>query len=187
MSFTYTSTIPAANNDPADDQPLMLQNFGSISSLIDIDHIGFNTASGGIHKQVNFQNQSSPSLTGDSLLYSNGDEVYFKNASQDTILTGTAPTVSQNGSVFLPGGLLLQWGRDSIASGGTTKAVSFTNNFTSACYSVVITPYNNPITGNSPREIGIQDASIAVSGFTAENFNGVTPSTVNFGWIAIGS
>lgn len=53
-TFSYNTNIPAANNDPADDQPLMQTNYSSISQLIDVDHVAFNTAGGGRHDQVTF-------------------------------------------------------------------------------------------------------------------------------------
>jgi hypothetical protein len=59
-SFTFTPTIPAANNDPADDQGLMLQNNASTSGLIAVDHVGFNTANGGQHLQVTFPGNNVP-------------------------------------------------------------------------------------------------------------------------------
>lgn len=53
MSFTYTTGIPASGNNPSVDQPNMQTNTNSISSLIAVDHVGFNQAgNGGKHNQV---------------------------------------------------------------------------------------------------------------------------------------
>jgi len=120
---------------------------------------------------------------------SGGDPELFGIDESSNIIqfTNGAPTVAQNGFCFLPGGLFLQWGRGLIAGGGTTAAVVFPTAFSAAAYSVVSTPYDNPITGSTPREWGIQNASITANGFTAQSFNGVVPGGgVNFGWIAIG-
>lgn len=54
MSFPYNTDIPAANNDPSDDQPLMRQNTNSINQLIAVDHITFGNATGGQHAKVTF-------------------------------------------------------------------------------------------------------------------------------------
>lgn len=56
MSFPYNTDIPAANNDPSDDQPLMRQNTNSINSLIAVDHVTFGNATGGQHNKVTFPN-----------------------------------------------------------------------------------------------------------------------------------
>lgn len=53
MSFTFSTTVPAASNNPSNDQPTMLANNVSTAGIIAVDHIGFNTASGGgQHAQV---------------------------------------------------------------------------------------------------------------------------------------
>jgi hypothetical protein len=51
-NFTYTTGIPNGPDNPSNDQPIMQTNTNSINSLIDTDHIGFNTNFGGAHNQV---------------------------------------------------------------------------------------------------------------------------------------
>ena len=51
-TYSYTNTSPNAAIAPKNDQPTMLQNAQSISSLISEDHIGFNIPDGGFHKIV---------------------------------------------------------------------------------------------------------------------------------------
>jgi len=59
MTFAYFPNVPNAPDDPADDQPQMQINTASISSLISVDHIGFNTANGGYHNVIHFTSQGS--------------------------------------------------------------------------------------------------------------------------------
>lgn len=82
MSFTFNNAVPAAANDPSVDQPDMLINNQSTNSILAIDHISFNTAGGGQHKQVTFNNKNTPGAQTDpqSVLYT---------------ASGTASTVSQ--------------------------------------------------------------------------------------------
>lgn len=74
-SFTFTNTIPAANNSPSNDQPLMLVNNQSTASLLAIDHIGFNAAFGGNHLQMHLPSYAitptvvSSAATEGSLIY----------------------------------------------------------------------------------------------------------------------
>lgn len=67
MTISYTTGIPAANNDPSVDQPNMQTNNDNIAAIIEVDHYGFNAASntpGGQHQFVTFPaTQAYPSLT----------------------------------------------------------------------------------------------------------------------------
>lgn len=54
MTFSYNNGVPATNNDPSVDQPDMLLNAQAISGIADVDHIGFNSANGGMHRQSTY-------------------------------------------------------------------------------------------------------------------------------------
>ncbi len=73
MTFNFNSSIPAANNNPSVDQPDMLTNNQSTDGILAVDHVSFNTANGGQHKQVTFNNKNVPGAQTDpqSVLYSN--------------------------------------------------------------------------------------------------------------------
>lgn len=61
MSFqTYITGIPAANNNPSNDQPNMLTNTNSIPVVLAVDHHAFNDNNGGYHKQVTFSEENIP-------------------------------------------------------------------------------------------------------------------------------
>ena len=91
MSFTYNNGVPDANNNPSVDQPDMKTNAQSIESLIAIDHISFNTANGGTHKQVSFDDKNVPAAQTDpqSVLFTNNI------AAPGTYNTTSANTVSE--------------------------------------------------------------------------------------------
>jgi len=61
-NYTFDDTIPAANNDPSTDQPVMLSNNVANQGIWDEDHVGFNAANGGTHKQINFFSNISGSV-----------------------------------------------------------------------------------------------------------------------------
>lgn len=95
--MTYTIGIPAANNNPSSDQPLMRDNFTAINNLIDIDHVTFNNTDQGEHKQVTFNANHVPGVSPtdpSSILYTNVGsastvaELYYRN--QNAILPVTA-------------------------------------------------------------------------------------------------
>jgi hypothetical protein len=60
--FNYTIDIPAAGNNPSNDQGPMQVNTNSIANILNIDHVGFNAANGGTHLQTSFANFVSPIL-----------------------------------------------------------------------------------------------------------------------------
>jgi len=73
MSFTFNTGIPAANNDPSVDQPDMLSNNVSTNAILAVDHVTFNTANGGTHKQTTFIGKNPPGAQVDptAVLYTN--------------------------------------------------------------------------------------------------------------------
>lgn len=82
-SFPFTNTIPAANNSPSNDQPLMLINNQSTASLLAIDHIGFNAAFGGDHLQMHLP-QFSTSNTAVSSQANQGSVIYTAAGTADS-------------------------------------------------------------------------------------------------------
>lgn len=90
--MTFTSNIPAANNNPSADQPLIEGNFTAINNWTLVDHVGFNTSGQGQHLQV-FYNATPNYITppgapsgNNSILYTQAGgsatqaELYFQNS-----------------------------------------------------------------------------------------------------------
>lgn len=65
MTFTFNDQIPAANNNPSADQGQMLINNQSTNSIIAVDHVTFNTANSGTHKQVTYIDKFVPAVPSD--------------------------------------------------------------------------------------------------------------------------
>jgi hypothetical protein len=53
-TISYNLNIPAANNNPSTDQPLMQTNTNAINTLLNIDHFGFKIPNGGWHQQSTY-------------------------------------------------------------------------------------------------------------------------------------
>lgn len=60
MTFPFDISRPAANNAPADDQPVMQTNNSSTFALIAVDHVTFNNSTGGQHQQITLPNNNIP-------------------------------------------------------------------------------------------------------------------------------
>lgn len=140
MPFTYTTGIPATNNNPSADQPDMLNNTNSISSIWSVDHAGFDAQNAGMHNLARFLRQSGIpagliNLSGavydkeDTVNLPNEDALFFSpgNTTNQYQLTrtdtnkfstfGTNTLYLTNGGyeytggwTFLPGGMILQYG-----------------------------------------------------------------------------
>jgi hypothetical protein len=52
ITYSYNGTVPSSTNYPGSDQTPMLANTGSISGILENDHIGFNSENGGTHEQI---------------------------------------------------------------------------------------------------------------------------------------
>lgn len=79
-TFPFNENIPAADNNPSEDQPLMLENNQSTDGILDEDHYTFQTTiSGtsvdGLHRQVTlpFQNVAGAQTDPASTIYSDAN------------------------------------------------------------------------------------------------------------------
>ena len=192
MTFaTYNTNIPAANDNPSTDQPLMEVNTNSIAALIGIDHIGFNLPNGGTHNLVQLKEQ--PILPG---LKQNGFETFYSKVATTTAITqgelffsrGASNIENQltgpvskalNGYTFLPYGLLLQWGQATF-TGVPTGLVSgnWPTAFSAPPYSVVAIGINSAST--------IYQYGRTVSTATTYTFHENVANTDTINFIAIG-
>lgn len=190
MTISYNLGVPAANNNPSNDQPDMLVNTQSISDIWAVDHVTFSGNPAGTHAQVTFSSKNTPGAQTDpqSVLYTRD---------------GTASTVAdlaftnQNGT-FYPNLIRAA----AIVTSPTTLTQSFNvdsivNNSTGV-YTVTLT--SGATTGTN---IGVQinayyaalaagggiNASYQITGadtirilFTASTsgFAGINPTVFNF-------
>lgn len=208
MSYPIDTSIPAANNDPADDQPIMKDNYSNISNFLSVDHIAPGTANNGYHSQVHFSaNQAAPGLTtvvGTSAAvqyantYSTQSWPYWQNALGSFLMMGPS-NASTNGYLTLANGLILQWGRvngthgsNNTFNSGDFGTVTFaTSNiaFPNACFCVFTTMVYNFSTVGDPSQtsnVAIDSSSLSNTSFTwtyPQNSNVYT----RFYWLAIGN
>lgn len=137
MSFTYTTGIPNPPNDPSQDVSGMQTNTNSISSWVDVDHVGFNNSLGGKHLQVTIPApQVAPTVTGAVGVVSTqalaNTELFFTNATKNVQITNSSLTAS-SGQGMLPGGLQIRAGTGASTSLGNPISISppFPNGFIS--------------------------------------------------------
>ena len=192
MGIPYTPSIPATNDDPADDQPLMQQNFASINTLINVDHVGFSNANYGEHNQITFAATNPPTIpTSPPVLFTNIQDGNGNNLPGTPALaelffySGTSSKGStqyasvSNGSVLLFGGIVIKWGQGANNQTTGTQTTTFVNAFPNACFAVIITSTNSLFTGS------FSATSITASNFIA--FRSSSAGATGFNYIAIGN
>ncbi len=139
MTFTYNDGVPAANNNPSNDQPIMLQNAQAIGGILSVDHIGFNQNFGGKHLQVNFPSQTYPTISAPS---GNASIAFPKAGTAST----TAQLMFQNSLITTQLSAIRAWAFCSgagaiIASQSVNVAtVARTAGFPEGGYTITLTP-----------------------------------------------
>lgn len=188
MTISYNLGIPAAANDPSVDQPDMLENNDAIPAILAIDHVTFNNAGSGQHKQVTFPSNNVPTLpTNPPVLFTNNDafsipQLFFytgtaaQSANQYTLPSGIFGSA---GSVLLPGGLIMKWGlATGVATGGGTA-------FTYAGFGLAPFPHT---TFNIQATVFSASSQVNVVTATSSGFTlSINGSGGNIFWLAIGN
>jgi len=198
-TFSYDPNLPNPDDDPADDVDQMKVNSTSISSLIDIDHIGFNVAGGGWHDQVTFPSNNVPTLpTTNGILFSNtqspvpgtfnGNQVYYYPSGAAAAQSSAQyNSTSTSGSTMLFGGIILKWGTGTHVGSSGGDTISFQGAFPNACFLVVAV--SNDTSSATSADTYIYPRSWTTTGFNLLSTRRITLASENssYSYIAIGN
>jgi hypothetical protein len=198
MSFPYNPNVPNPPDNPSADVGDMHTNANSISTIMAVDHFGFNNNNGGKHQQVTMPSRGSAPATiaGSADLYVNTDSagqqaLWFVRDGfplsnvQLTTSKILAPTVAANGCTFLPGGLLFQWGSLTINANPALTTILFPVAFPNAVYSIQTTRQQTSTGSTTAQEIFIETGSVALIGFQVATSSSAANNVCY--WMAIGS
>ena len=188
MVFTYTAATPTGTNQPAQDRPLMTDNFQYLGVFGPVDHqfpTSTATANVGTHKQVTLSNLgSTPGFANANCVLfaksvSGQSQLFFDNNGTPTQLTSSSVLNAASGYTYLAGGLLLQWGFQVANDGGS---IGFPIMFTGSVWSVMVN-------ANNTGAVIVNAISANASGFTLSAINGSGGSLTNVStyFLAIGS
>jgi hypothetical protein len=192
-ALTYYNNIPAATDQISLSQPQIQTNFGSIDSLIQVDHATFASTNAGFHNKITFPVQpSAPSFAlGNIGLYSFLNPTTTVNELYITLQDGTRVPMSASskagvGYTYLPSGLLIQWG---TALGKGNVAVGFPIAFPHSTLNIQTTCTVSS-TSTDPNVVGIT-SNESSTGFnlyivTRDAANTPAPFNTNIAWVAIG-
>jgi len=163
----YNPNIPQPTDLLSVSQGNLLNNFGAIQALIDINHVDFAAADAGKHKWVTLplQGATPPAgsgfLAGELGLYNAAyalttqNELFINKTNQATVVqvpatasilsSNSAPAQNTPGWTLLPSGIVLRWGNFTGFSGlaTVTLAANAANGpALTQILSVMVTAYN---------------------------------------------
>jgi len=203
--MTYTPNIPVTGDSLGGTRDRIRANFQEIATVEAVNHVAFNSAGEGKHKFLQMPEQPSAPTTAvdeggfyskvgtspaETNLFFRGENSGFEYQMThvDSSLTASFSTsagVNDSGWSFLPGGLLIQYGKRSIAAAGTATTITYPKAFTVAPYSITMGCITNE--GNSPgaNNYFIKEASItSLTDFQVTNSSSSAAKKVF--WVAIG-
>lgn len=164
---SYNDLIPQATDLLSNSQLSLLNNFGAIKTLIDVDHVDFSNAAGGQHNKVSLVVQSpAPTFAAGQVgLYSFLSPVTAKNElyvnktnnsgivqipSTASVLGTSNPTPGASGNAtgwtMLPSGIKLVWGNFLGSGAVQTITIAGAQQFGTTILSVQLTVID-PATG----------------------------------------
>ena len=192
MSFSVIPYIPNAPNNPADDQPIMKQNFANTVGFLSVDHTAPGVTGAGNHQQVHLLNKAAPGFSAPStgVLYANAGPTnswpFWQNAVGSAFqLAGDNLSTANNGQAFLPGGIIIKWGAITSTS-STFQTLSFIPAFPLNCFTVYTNPYGSNDIPDGNATIKIRKSTVNKNSF---EWVFVTSSSkyTGFFWLAIGN
>ena len=149
--MVYDPNIPQANDLISESQPEILENFSQANVLFGTDHVEFNNATvanRGKHNKSTYLEQSGNPVTAlnEAAVYTKDvlgiTELFIRRENNGTVIQLTEesgdPVVNNNGQTFLPGGMILKWGRSQTVTNGVE--FPFPIAFPNSCFTVIITP-----------------------------------------------
>lgn len=197
--MAVNTNVPQSGQSLGETQSVIQTNFSDISDRFDVNHIPYNNTGGGKHNFLQMPEQAVAPTTlaneagfyskegtnpAESNIFFRGENNGFEyqlthavSASTTEFGTNTNYTGTQNGGwTFLPGGLILQYGRETtpVNNGTVTFPLVFPSG--NAPFSITI--------GNERFQTFQISSTITSSGF--EYTGGFSGSSV-VNWIAIGN
>lgn len=186
--FTYNRDVPDAPNNPSVDQPDMKTNTNNTDDLIAVDHFSFNVNTGGTHKKVTLTDAAAPAIpAGTSAIFHSNTVAglswpFWKNSAGDFQMMGANNPTAAQGFVFLPAGIMIQWGQGTT-NGAGDATITFTPNFTTF-FSASLTRIETG--GNNRGFVQFTALPTGAGGSVKMRDNGGSGIAGSFLWIAIG-
>ena len=130
--MAYKSTSPAAADLLSQSQDDILNNFGAIKTLVDINHVTFDAANQGKHNFIQFPVQAPVPTTGagevgfysQTSAISGNPELVFTHQNAGSTYEFTSAVKNATGYAMLPSGIIFKWGSGTV-NANTTAVATF--------------------------------------------------------------
>ena len=201
--------VPQSSQSLADTQNPIRQNFSTIDTAFEVDHVAYGAAGQGQHAKVSMPVQASAPSFGAGLVgiynllnaTTNTNEAYIHKITgattvdipftASTLSAASAPTQGSGGFTYLPSGIKLQFGNATGQAGGlisVSLVVAGIPAFTDLL-SVIVCPYNTTTSDidMAVRLVDITGANAFRVYISARTSTGAAAGTVGgFQFLAIG-
>jgi hypothetical protein len=131
--LSYLNNIPQSTDAKNVSQAQILENFSQIYTVFSVDHATFDSPLGeGFHRQATFPvNAAAAPAATQMRMYANtgtsgNPEMWIYNGSTLTNTQFTTSSQGNTGYTMTPAGLLIKWGRATIAGTATGQPQTFT-------------------------------------------------------------
>ncbi len=181
--------VPQSGQTLGITQPLIRNNFTTIDTAFQVDHVPYSTTGEGKHNKVTLPVQAADpaNIAGEIVLYNklnaitNVNTLYIKGPT-GAIVPATANTLfAQNGYTYVPSGQVIMYG-NGTANANTVTPIVFPINLGSNPFSIVVTPKSSGSSTPAPTlTVGDFSGTPGV-GFDVKN----SGASTSFFWIAIG-
>jgi len=190
----YNASIPAASDRISVSQGDIQENFTQIKNLIDVNHVTFAGVAGeGKHFLVTFPNLAAPAApAGNDINIFNATvggnpELNIEKTGGSAIPFTQSASSGTSGWTYLPSGMKMVWGQDTIASGNSTKTTLFSSvasfpGFSGSALSIQLTRVHNATSQNF-----IQLESFTNLQFIARRSTSSTGAADIYAWFAVGA
>ncbi len=174
--MAYNSNIPQPGDALDQSQADLLANFQALKALIDINHETFGDPNEGKHKWISLPEQSAGPATAvnEMAVYvkavSGVSQLFLRNENSGSEVDFTSATTSNsNGTLTLPSGIILKWGRATTAAGGSST-ITFTDAFPTA----ILTAYaTTAVVGGANTNAEANDRFVRVYNYTTTQLQAV--------------
>jgi len=194
--MAFNPNIPQPTDLISNSQNDILQNFQTINTAFNVNHIAMNLGDQGKHKFLQMPEQAGPPVTAvdeGGLFaaegqYSTITELFWRQENNGLTLPMTERNNAAIGWSFLPSGMLIKWGiataigvtTYNFPDDGDVHIPSFTQ-----VYSAVITTINNT-PDTMVQLIAFTTASIFVNSLSISALPAVVATDTNFTYFVIG-
>lgn len=196
--MTFNANIPQATDLISASQSQIQTNFSQSNTVFGVDHTAFDVVTNqGKHKKSTYVEQlANPATSPDELTLFSKDlggatTLYLRKENNGTVIqmSGQDPVAASEGQTFLPGGMILKWGKQVTVSDGVLFTYG-TGAFPTATFMVCISPAPADVNQNTVNDYAYVRQNPAINGFTCTTVKRASVSILAscvINYIAIGN